>query len=111
MAADNKTPKKTHGGRRPGAGRKKGVVAETKRTLAESARELGPRMLQVLANIAEDPDQPASSRVSAANHILERGYGKAVAPVETEQNDPLANILAEISKKGSAAPIATAQDC
>lgn len=107
MAEKIKPEKNNHGGRRAGAGRKKGVVAETKRTLAATAREFGPRMLQILADIADDPNQPASSRVSAANHILERGYGKPVAVEDTEQPDRLTLALIEISKRGSAAPIAT----
>ena len=108
MAEKIKPEKNNHGGRRQGAGRKKGVVAETKRTLAATAREFGPRMLQILADIADDPNQPASSRVSAANHILERGYGKPVAVEDAEQPDRLSLALIEISKRGSAAPIATA---
>lgn len=100
---------KAHGGRREGAGRKKGIVAETKRTLAETAREYGPRMLNVLATIADDPEQPASARVSAANHILERGYGKPIQMQDSEAPDRLTLALMEISKRGSAAPISTAK--
>lgn len=108
MVCKTKTSKNTHGGRRPGAGRKKGVVAETKRTLAESAREYGQRMLQVLAEIAEDPEQPASARVSAANHVLDRGYGKSVVVEQPPASDPMADLIAEINQRVSAAPIATA---
>lgn len=108
MAQSTKAASKTHGGRREGAGRKKGVVAETKRTLAESAREYGPKMLKALATIADDPEQSASARVSAANHILERGYGKPVQMHDAQPQDRLALALIEISQRGSAAPISTA---
>lgn len=109
MAKEPDETRKNHGGRRAGSGRKKGVVSETKQTLAENAREYGTRMLGVLASIADDPEQPASARVSAANHVLERGYGKAASPQDAPPVDRLAQAIKEINERGSAAPIATAR--
>lgn len=108
MAINTTKPRNNHGGRRHGSGRKKGLVAETKRTLAESAREYGQRMLQVLTEIAEDPEQPASSRVSAANHVLERGYGKAVSVEEPRNDNPLVTLIAEINRSASCSSPITA---
>ena len=93
------------GGRRPGAGRKPGKVSAAKLSIAEAAREFAQDALQTLIQIARDPGSPASSRVSAANAVLDRGYGKPVGLTMEPQTDPLAEMLKEISKCGSAAPI------
>lgn len=71
-----------HGGRRPGAGRKRGYVSQAKRDIAERAKEHGDAALGVLVKIAKDEQQPAAARVSAANAILDRGYGKPMQAVE-----------------------------
>ena len=96
-----------HGGARRGAGRPKGNVTAAKLLIAEAAQEHATDALSVLVAIAKDPEAPASARVSAATHILDRGYGKPVTPPEAETTDRLTLALIEISKRGSAAPIAT----
>ena len=96
-----------HGGARAGAGRPRGKVSAAKLLVAEAAREHAEDALSVLVAIAKDPEAPASARVSAANHILDRGYGKPVAPQEAEATDRLAQAIMEINRRGSAAPIAT----
>jgi hypothetical protein len=64
------------GGKRPGAGRKPGAVSKQKRELAALAKEHASDALQVLITIAKKGESEAA-RVSAANSILDRGYGKA----------------------------------
>ena len=98
-----------HGGKRPNAGRPKGKVSEAKRAIAEVAQEHAQDMLNVLVKIAKNDEQPASARVSAANAVIERGYGKPVTPIQDVSQDRLTLALIEISKQGSAAPIATAR--
>jgi len=66
-----------HGGKRPGAGRKPGKVSKAKRELSEMAKEYAPEALTTLRDIMCDKEEPAAARVSAANTILDRGYGKA----------------------------------
>ena len=100
---------KRHGGKRPNAGRPKGKVSEAKRAIAEVAQGYADDMLKVLVQIAKDANEPASARVTAANAVIERGYGKPVTPVQNESQDRLTLALIEISKQGSAAPIATAR--
>ena len=100
---------KRHGGKRPNAGRPKGKVSAAKRAIAEVAQEHADDMLKVLVQIAKDKQEPASARVAAANAVIERGYGKPVTPVQNESQDRLTLALIEISKRGSAAPIATAR--
>jgi hypothetical protein len=45
----------------------------------EWARVKSVRMLEILEAIAEDPNAPMPSRVSAANTIVEHGYGRPAA--------------------------------
>lgn len=63
------------GGKRPGAGRKKGRVSQAKRDLAAMAKEHAQVALQTLVEIAQSSDSDAA-RVAACNSILDRGYGK-----------------------------------
>lgn len=46
--------------------------------ISKQARELSPGALRVLSEIADDPVAAESARVSAANSILDRAYGKPV---------------------------------
>jgi|GEM_PF-398557 len=84
MKKEKKTPKTLkhapgnkgrRGGAQPGAGRKKGIVSAAKLDLKEKAQEYGERALQVLIEVAESGDT-SSARVSAANALLDRGYGR-----------------------------------
>lgn len=63
------------GGRRPGAGRKKGAVSAAKLQLAVMAKDHAEDALKTLADIARDGTSEAA-RVSAAMAILDRAYGK-----------------------------------
>ena len=64
-----------HGGVRPGAGRKPGKLSQAKRELADMAKDHAEMALRTLADIAKSGESEAA-RVSAANAILDRGYGK-----------------------------------
>ena len=83
------------GGKRAGAGRKKGsqdrrprsspiiiANAQEKRELREAAREYTERALKTLATICSE-GQSEAARVSAACAFLDRGYGKPTQHVET----------------------------
>lgn len=63
------------GGKRNGAGRPKGAVNSTTASLRELAREHTQDALAVLVQIAKAGESEAA-RVSAANALLDRGYGK-----------------------------------
>ena len=80
---ENQTSKR--GGKRPGAGRKKGVkdkaTLEQKATLEELARSHTETALNVLVQVAQASESDAA-RVSAANSIIDRGYGKARQAIE-----------------------------
>jgi len=69
------------GGKRPGAGRKPGAVSKAKRELAAMAQDHAEQALRVLAEIMASGESDAA-RVSAANSILDRGYGRPFQAVK-----------------------------
>lgn len=79
-----------HGGKRPGAGRKPGAVSKAKRELAAMAKEHAEEALSVLVHIMRC-DESGAVRVSAANAILDRGYGKPMQAMQhgTDPENPL----------------------
>ena len=90
------------GGKRRGAGRPNG--ARNKATLAreagaktitELAREKTERALEVLESIMNDEKAPASVRVTAANSLLDRAYGRPAqgARVEDEPEPETTEML------------------
>lgn len=78
------------GGKRQGAGRKPGSkdrsTVEQSATLSELAREHTSTALDVLVQVAQASESDAA-RVSAANSILDRGYGKPTQPTEHTGKD------------------------
>lgn len=87
---------KGHGGAREGAGRKPGAVSKAKIDIAERAKTHGEAALRTLVDVMQDNEAPHSARVSAANAILDRGFGKPmqaishsgeIATVTKEQRD------------------------
>lgn len=72
------------GGKRPGAGRKKGSLAratrEQKATLGELARKYTDQAMKTLAEVA-GKGESESARVAASIAILDRGYGKPLQAV------------------------------
>lgn len=78
------------GGKRPGAGRPKGskdrATREQGATIAEMARAHTSTALMTLVKIARDGESEAA-RVSAANAILDRGFGKPPQALEHTGKD------------------------
>ena len=90
------------GGRRPGAGAKKGAprrkpisgaLARDFRPLALRARDHTAKALQALVGTLDDPMATAAAKVSAAIALLDRGWGK---PTERHEHVSL-NAVAELS--------------
>lgn len=75
------------GGKREGAGRPAGAVTQGKLDLAELARTHTESALSVLVKIMNADQEAASARVSAANVILDRGYGKAPQALDLSNKD------------------------
>lgn len=99
----------THGGARPGAGRSKGsrdaATKQAQRTISELAKEYAPQAIQALALIMESGDSE-SARVSAANAILDRAYGKPTQQLEHTGKDGGA-IKAEVTTDAAFAQLAS----
>lgn len=97
-----------HGGKRQGAGRKPGsksrATKQAKATLSKLAQALAPEALETLAEIMKDVEAPAAARVSAANAILDRGYGR---PVQTDEGDDAPDAPALTINFNSTAPVKT----
>src|SRR6516164_1471625 len=94
--------KMPRGGRRPGAGAKKGAprrkpisgaLARDFRPLALRARDHTGKALETLVNTLDDPTTTAAAKVSAAIALLDRGWGK---PTERHEHVSL-NAIAELS--------------
>lgn len=60
-------------------GRPKGL-----KEVQEAARKHTTDAIETLASIAKDTEQSASARVSAAEVLLDRGWGKAQQTIEVE---------------------------
>ena len=76
-----------HGGPRPGSGRKPGKVSAAKLDIAERAKSHGEAALLTLADIMADPEAPHNARVSAANALLDRGFGRPMQALEMSGKD------------------------
>ena len=90
------------GGRRPGAGAKKGAprrkpisgaLARDFRPLVLRARDHTAKALQALVGTLDDPTATAAAKVSAAIALLDRGWGK---PTERHEHVSL-SAVAELS--------------
>ena len=85
-------------------GRKAGTPNKATASLRESAQEFTSEALNTVVAIMRDPETPATTKLSAATAILDRGHGKP--RLEIEQRiipvDPFPDVelLDEIRRKG-----------
>lgn len=85
------------GGKRAGAGRKPGQVSAAKRAISEMAKDHAESALETLASIMQNDQEPASARISAANSLLDRGYGKPFASEpERDEDTPATSWVLEV---------------
>lgn len=83
------------GGKRPGAGRKRGVPNKATATVKEAAQAFTDDALKVLAGIMKNAKEPAAARVAAANAILDRGHGKPKQSLDIDANVTTPKTLAD----------------
>ena len=78
------------GGKRPGAGRKRGVrdaaTGEQRASIQELARSYDVLALATLARVAKGSESDAAA-VSASNSLLDRGYGRPHQAIELSGPD------------------------
>ena len=87
-----KSSGKPNGGARPGAGRPRGVVNKEKRRLMEIAKDYTEEALDTMVEICVKGESE-SARLTAANMLLDRGYGRPVQGVHySGQADTARNI-------------------
>lgn len=86
------------GATKPGAGRPKRSTRTTKKkSISEIAKEYGPRAIEVLLEVAEDKSATPSSRVTAANYLLDRGFGKPTTSTDVNVTaSDISTILADL---------------
>ena len=77
----------SRGGRREGAGRKKGVrdpvKARLNANIEEMARGYSSEALATLYEIMRSKQAPAAARVACANSIIDRGHGRPLQTVNS----------------------------
>ena len=91
-------------GAKPGerrGGRVAGTPNKCTKTLKELAREYTPKALKTLAQIMETGESEAA-RVSAANAILDRGYGKPSTVLAGDEDGGAIKAVHEIILRGVA---------
>lgn len=59
----------------------------TEKRIIELARENSERAIEVLTEIMNNEDEKGSSRIAAANSILDRAFGRAPMRVRIEEDD------------------------
>ena len=69
------------GGKRPGAGRKKGVPNKATAEIKALARESAPAAVKELVRLSTGAENE-TTRVAAIKELLDRGYGKPQAGVD-----------------------------
>lgn len=58
-------------------------------SIREMCRAASPDMIRVLIEIATDPNCAESTRITAANSLLDRGYGRPAQAVTGEDGGPV----------------------
>jgi hypothetical protein len=102
----------SHGGRRPGAGRPTGsrnaATREHQATLCDLARSFTDVAIRTLVEVATNGSSD-SARVAAACALLDRAYGRPAQTVIAVEktSDGLSDLLRDINRHGSAAPLAS----
>lgn len=90
------------GGKREGAGRKKGVPNKANAEIKAVAREYGPAAIAKLAQLAglvkgKKAATSEQAQVSANREILDRGYGKPTQGIELAPTEGLEKLLDRIA--------------
>ena len=77
--------------------------AYTLSEIRDIARKAAPRMVEVLISIADDEEQAAAARAAAANHVLDRGYGKPAQTIADENGEAMSwfDLLANAQRRAN----------
>ena len=87
---------------RRGGGRPKGVPNKANSGLRDLARKYTPEALEALVKVMREGESEAA-RVSAANSILDRGYGKPSQVLAGDEDGGPVRVAADVSGLSDAA--------
>lgn len=76
------------GGKRSGAGRKKGVPNKATAEIKDICRQHAPRIIGELVRLATEADT-AAARIAASKEVLDRAYGKPAQTIAGDAENPL----------------------
>lgn len=100
-----KVAKSSGRGSKPGerrGGRKPGVPNKATASLKDVARQYTDDAIATLRTIMQDTQAPHAARVSAANSILDRGYGKPSQVLSgDEEGGPIVTRIELVDGDGS----------
>lgn len=89
--SEHKPPRKPDGKWQKGvSGNPSGVSGDLRARINEVsvlAQKLGPKIIKILFDIADNPEEPAMARVVAGNSIMDRAYGKPQQAVDLTNSD------------------------
>lgn len=71
-------------------------MAKTPTEIRSLARSHTEAAINTLVGIMNQPEAPQAARVSAANSILDRGWGKPSQPIENADDSPFEVIVRRI---------------
>ncbi len=77
------------GGKRVGAGRKKGSVNKATVEIKALAQKHSDAAIKKLVKLMNDKETPAATQRAAANDILDRGFGKPAQAIENTDGTKL----------------------
>lgn len=80
-------------------GRKKGTPNKATAEVKALAQAHGPAAIKKLAELVAEADTDAA-KISAANAILDRAYGKPTQKVGGDDDEPPINLIAQIQLVG-----------
>lgn len=98
-----KVAKKSNRGSKPGehrGGRAKGVPNKATASIRDAARKYTTQAIATLVEVMGDDKQPAPARVSAANALLDRGYGKPSQVMTGDEDGGPLKVIHEIALTG-----------
>lgn len=81
-------------------GRAKGVPNKATVSIKEAAREYTDAALKTLVSVMQDAEAPHAAKVSAANSILDRGYGKASTVITGDEDGGAVKVATRIEIVG-----------
>ena len=88
------------GGKRPGSGRKQGTPNKITAEIKELAHEYGPMAIKELARLAVKAESEAA-RLAAIKELPDRGYDKAMQPIQGTMEYGISEQLSELSKENA----------